>query len=48
MMKREDFVSDKAWEQYIEERAWNRKLYEKQGLWCLAIILLFFIVALIK
>lgn len=47
-MKREDFVSDKAWERYIEERAWSRRQRKKQGFWCLAIIVLFFIVALIK
>lgn len=47
-MKREDFVSDKAWERYIEERAWSRRQRENQGFWRLAIIVLFFIVALIK
>lgn len=47
-MKREDFISDQAWERYREERAWNRMLYKKQGLWCLAIIVLFVVVALVK
>ena len=35
-------------ERYIEERAWSRRQRENQGFWCLAIIVLFFIVALIK
>lgn len=47
-MKREDFVSDQAWERYTEERAWSRKLYKKQGFWCMAIIMLFAITAIIK
>ncbi len=47
-MKREDFVSDQAWERYREERAQNRMLYKKQGFWCLAIIVLFAVTALIK
>lgn len=47
-MKREDFVSDLAWERYVEERSCCRKLYQKQGFWCLAIVILFIIVAAIK
>lgn len=47
-MKREDFVSDIAWERYVSECAWNRKLYQKQGSWCLVIIVLFVIVAIAK
>lgn len=47
-MKREDFISDLAWERYIEECGRNRKLYQKQGFWCLVIIILFIIVAAIK
>lgn len=48
LMKREDFISDLAWERYVEERAYYRKLYQKQGFWCLAIVILFIIVAAIK
>lgn len=46
-MKREDFVSDLAWGRYIEERNWNRKLYKKQGFWCLATIMLFIVLSVI-
>lgn len=47
-MRYEDFVSEQAWERYREERAYNRMLYKKQGWWCMAIVLLFVVVALIK
>ena len=47
-MKREDFVSFQAWERYIVERAQSRRRYEKQGFWCLAIVMLFVVTAIIK
>lgn len=48
VMKREDFVSFQAWERYIVEKAQNRRRYEKQGFWCLAIVVLFMVTAIIK
>lgn len=47
-MKREDFASFQAWERYIVERAQSRRRYEKQGLWCLVIVVLFAVTAVIK
>ena len=47
-MRREDFVSFQSWERYIVERAQSRRRYEKQGFWCLAIVVLFAVTAIIK
>lgn len=47
-VKREDFASFQAWERYIVERTQSRRHYERQGFWCLAIVVLFAVTAIIK